>query len=235
MKKIIHFYFKQIIPLLSIIFGVYLLFNILTLTFGAFLHTEIYRSIIFVCFIMFIFLAIYLIQFNQLDTGKENFSIVSMTDQSHTSIMLSKLIVSYIVIITFIVFQSIFMMVVFSSIPHEYGTIDFISFFFYGALRILAIFTILISYIANPMIWVKSFSSSKTFRRLSFIGIIITWFITNRVIQRTFLGASTMHSRMSGRFEDQQSLPIMLFWNLAWCIVFFAITLKKKKRKIDSL
>ena len=62
MKKIIHFYFKQIIPLLSIIFGVYLLFNILTLTFGAFLHTEIYRSIIFVCFIMFIFLAIYLIQ-----------------------------------------------------------------------------------------------------------------------------------------------------------------------------
>ena len=93
MNKLIRFYLGEVRNFIELFIGFHILNNILEILLKGQGLTSVWSMI------LPLIILIYLIKFNLSDTGKETFTFVSMTDNSPTKILLSKLIVSYVFVL----------------------------------------------------------------------------------------------------------------------------------------
>ncbi len=228
MNRLIQFYFREIRGFAILLTGFYLLFNILALT------SKRSNGFPFLGIaVLTVILIIYIIKFNLYDTGKETFTLVSMTDSTPAKILLSKLMVSYILVLIIVILEYGFLLVHNILVNnHPVGLWD-------GMLMLLVrslfLTTLAVSYISYFIIWIKSFSISKTWRKIIATGGVIMWFIINGMIRHNVLVFST-ESIHSGRHFGGDRLSVWsIIWHLSWCAVFFLVTVYLQKRKIDQI
>lgn len=233
MKNIIKFYLKQSSPFLLTVLGIYTVFNIINLIMGVIYAGAFHEheSAVLSTFITGIFMFIYLIKTNMYDTGKEKFTIVSMTEYSAEKILLSKLIVNFISILLFASIVAVFISLDFLL---GRGNLDIL--FFPGVIiRVLFIYMVLASYISYPIIWTKSFEMKKKSRILGALGIIVIWFITNGLLRNSI----SLFYNNAGAYPRHFGHGAFTIWTILWhlmcCVIFFMITVHLQKKKIDLI
>lgn len=231
MRNIIKFYLNQSSVFLLTVLGIYTIFNIINLMLGIIFEGVFHESAVLSTFITGIIIFIHLIKINMYDTGKETFTIVSMTEYPISKILLSKLIVNFIVTLLF------------STIATAFTSLEF---FLYNVnlnmlvfpiiiIRTLLIFLILTSYISYPIIWVKSFRNRKKSRKIVALAIIFIWVIINGILKNN---VEIFYSNTAGytRHLGQGTFSIWtILWHLMCCAVFFMFTVHLQKKKIDLI
>jgi hypothetical protein len=228
MNKLIQFYLGETKPFMIPLAGFYILFNLAGIILGNFDGLTVLGL-----GILSIVLMIYLIKFNLYDTGKETFTLVSMTDNSPVSILMSKLIVSYIHVLMIVIIQYVFLLI-YQGISR--GSINiFTGGFVMFPVRALFVITIVICYISYPVIWMKIFKINKIWRKILVAATVVAWFMINMTIRNNvfIFSMNTVHD---GRHFGGSSLSVWsVLWHLTWCIVFFTITVCLQKKKIDQI
>ena len=228
MNRLIQFYFREIRGFAILLTGFYLLFNILALT--------LKRSNGFPFLgiaVLTVILIIYIIKFNLYDTGKETFTLVSMTDSTPEKILLSKLIVSYILVLIVVIAEYVFFLVYKMTVVNHFA-LSWESMLMFPV-KILFFTTLAVSYISYFMIWIKSFSISRVWRKVISAGAVIGWFVINGMIRHNVLIFSTDTVRSGRHFGGDRLGLWSIIWHLSFCIIFFLITVYLQRKKIDQI
>lgn len=228
MGKLIRFYFEETKAFFVTLIGFYILLNII-----AVISKRNSGISFFGIVVLSIAAVIYLIKFNLYDTGKDTFTLISMTDSPAAKILLSKLAVSYIYTLIIIAVEYVFLLI------YQISSYSSTEFFWGGMLmfpvKVLFLLTIVISYIAYPAIWIKVFKLNKIWRKVLAAAAVTVWFIINITIRNSVFIFS-INTVQSGRHFGGSSLSIWsILWHLTWCIVFFTVTVYLQKKKIDQI
>ena len=228
MNRLIQFYFRETKGFLILLTGFYILFNIMSI-----ISKRAYGLPAIGIMILSVILVIFIIKFNLYDTGKETFTLVSMTDSTPEKILLSKLIVSYILVLIVVIVEYIFFLVHKMTIINHF-TVSWESMFMFPV-RILFFTTLAVSYISYFMIWIKSFSISKAWRKIIAAGAVIIWFIINGMIRHNVLIFSTETIHRGRHFGGDKLELWSIIWHLSCCVIFFLITVYLQRKKIDQI
>lgn len=228
MNRLIQFYLKETRGFTMLITGFYILFNIM----GVISKNSGHLAFLGIT-ILSIIMIIYLIKFNLYDTGKETFTLVSMTDSSPTEILLAKLIVSYILILLIVIVECFFILL-YEVYIYNYIISSWEGLFMIPV-RSLFLTTLAICYISYFTIWIKSFSINKTWRKVLTSGVVIIWVMINGIIRNNIIIFSTDTVQSGRHFGSVRMVIWSVMWHLAWCIIFFFITAYLQKKKIDQI
>ena len=228
MNRLIQFYFRETKGFVILLTGFYILFNILSV-----ISKRAHGVPAIGIMILSVVLVIYIIKFNLYDTGKETFTLVSMTDSTPEKILLSKLIVSYILVIIVVIVEYAFFLV-YKMTAANYFVIPWESMFMFP-IRILFFTTLAVSYISYFMIWIKAFSISRTWRKVIAAGAVTGWFIINGMIRHNVLIFSTETVHRGRHFGGDRLELWSIIWHLTCCVIFFLITVYLQRKKIDQI
>ena len=228
MSRLIQFYFRETKGFVMLLIGFYILFDIMII-----ISKKISGLPGLGLVILTIIMIIYLIKFNLYDTGKETFTLVSMTDSTPEKILLSKLIVSYILVLIVVIAEYVFFLVYKMTVVNHF-VLSWESMLMFPV-KILFFTTLAVSYISYFMIWIKSFSISRIWRKVITAGAVIGWFVINGMIRHNVLIFSTDTVRSGRHFGGDRLGLWSIIWHLSFCIIFFLITVYLQRRKIDQI
>ena len=228
MNRLIQFYFRETKGFVILLTGFYILFNIMSI-----ISKRVHGLPAVGIMILSIILVIFIIKFNLYDTGKETFTLVSMTDSTPEKILLSKLIVSYIIVLIVVIVEYIFFLVYKMTVINHFA-VSWESVFMFPV-KILFFTTLAISYISYFMIWIKSFLISRAWRKVITAGAVIGWFIINGMIRHNVFIFSTETIHRGGHFGGGRQELWSIIWHLSFCVIFFLITVYLQRKKIDQI
>ncbi|WP_435307762.1 hypothetical protein [Sebaldella termitidis] len=228
MNRLVQFYFRETKGFIILLTGFYILFNIMSV-----ISRRAHGLPAIGIMILSIILVIFIIKFNLYDTGKETFTLVSMTDSTPEKILLSKLIVSYILVLIVVIVEYVFFLVYKMTVVN-YFVLSWESMLMFPV-KILFFTTLAVSYISYFMIWIKSFSISRVWRKIITAGAVIGWFVINGMIRHNVLIFSTDTVHRGRHFGGDRLGLWSIIWHLSFCITFFLITVYLQRRKIDQI
>ena len=228
MNRLVQFYFRETKGFIILLTGFYILFNIMSV-----ISRRAHGLPAIGIMILSIILVIFIIKFNLYDTGKETFTLVSMTDSTPEKILLSKLIVSYILVLIVVIAEYVFFLVYKMTVDNHFA-FSWESMLMFPV-KILFFTTLAVSYISYFMIWIKSFSISRVWRKVITAGAVIGWFVINGMIRHNVLIFSTDTVRSGRHFGGDRLGLWSIIWHLSFCIIFFLITVYLQRKKIDQI
>ena len=228
MNRLVQFYFRETKGFIILLTGFYILFNIMSV-----ISRRAHGLPAIGVMILSIILVIFIIKFNLYDTGKETFTLVSMTDSTPEKILLSKLIVSYILVLIVVIVEYVFFLVYKMTVVNHF-VLSWESMLMFPV-KILFFTTLAVSYISYFMIWIKSFSISRVWRKVITAGAVIGWFVINGMIRHNVLIFSTDTVHRGRHFGGDRLGLWSIIWHLSFCIIFFLITVYLQRKKIDQI
>ena len=224
MNRLIRFYLGEVRNFIELFIGFHILNNILEILLKGQGLTSVWSMI------LPLIILIYLIKFNLSDTGKETFTFVSMTDNSPTKILLSKLIVSYVFILMLSAVNCIFIII------HNIYQCEssWKSILMLPAWSIF-VTTMAICYISYFIIWIKSFSINKISRKIIVISAVVIWLVIN-VTVRNHVFLFSIDAVHGNRYFGGSTMTVWsILWHLTWCTIFFLVTAYLQKKKINQI
>lgn len=234
MNKLIHFYLKQISPVLLIGLAIILGLNLVGVTMNLLEGSNLlFRAIRGTTAMSILLVLITTWKITKLDTSKENLTLVSLSGFSETKKFFGKLFAAYISALSVILLQSAFIWIYgFETGRMEAGdALSFIS----GTLMMFLFISMFVCYFVIPVGWLKDHVKASYVQKAGVILLLFAILIVNLLAEyymHIYNSTGIISILPNGHFEISL---LSIVWNAGLCSVIAGSYIYMKSKKTDTI